>query len=102
VPQASGHAEVNQESATRLEPDNQILAAALQCGNALAFELRRDGERLEWAHEPWVGDVDLFERAADDVRLERETDRLDLWELGHQPIVSSTIGVASGAASASA
>src|SRR5206468_5903314 len=99
VPQASRHPEVDQENATGFESDNQILAAALQRSDPLALELRGDRERLERPDEPRVVDLDALERAADDVRLECETDRLDLGELGHQPIVSRTIGVACGASS---
>jgi hypothetical protein len=69
---------VNQENTTRLEPNNQILATALQGGDAFAFELGRDCERFERADEPRVGDLDALEGAADDVRLECEPDRLDL------------------------
>src|SRR6185503_12273627 len=99
VPQAPRHAEVDQENPTGFEPNNQILAAAFQRCDTLAFELCSDGDRLEGTDEPRVVDVDLLEAPADDMRLECETDRLDLRELGHQLIVSSTIGRAGGASS---
>ena len=43
-------------------------------------------------HEPRIVDLDVLEAAADEVRLELTSDRLDLGQLRHQPIVSSTIG----------
>ena len=98
--QAPRHPEVNQENSTGFEPNNQILAAAIERRDALTLELGGDGDRLERADEPRVVDLDPLERAAHDVRFERETDRLDLGKLGHQPIVSSTIGVGAGASSA--
>jgi hypothetical protein len=99
VPQAPRHAEVDQENPTGFEPNNQILAAAFQRCDALAFELCRHRDRLEGTDQPWVVDVYLLEAPADDVRLERETNGLDLRELWHQLIVSSTIGRAGGASS---
>jgi hypothetical protein len=78
MPETPRHSEVNQESATRLESNNQILAAALQRADVLAFELGGDRLGLERADEPWVVNLDLLQPAADDVRLERETNRLDL------------------------
>ena len=89
VAQASGHAQVDQQNAAGLEPNDQVLATALESGDALALQLRRDRNRLERAHESGVVDLDVLERSADDVRDERETDRLDLGELGHQPMVSA-------------
>jgi hypothetical protein len=69
---------VDQESTTGFEPNNQILAAAVDGRDTLAFELRRHRGRLEWTHEAGVGDLDRLEASADQVRLECETDRLDL------------------------
>src|SRR5215210_7217686 len=97
VSQAPRHPEVNQESPSRLEPNNQILAATIDCADALPFELRCHGHRLERTDEAWIVDLDPVEPPADKVRLEHETDRLDLGQLGHQAIVSSTIGFRSGA-----
>ena len=83
VAQASRHPEVNQESSTGFEPNNQILAATLECGNAFPFELGCDGRRLERTDEPRIANVDLLQPPADEVRLECETNRLHLWQLGH-------------------
>ena len=99
--QASRHPEVNQESTTRLEPDNQILAAALQGAHAFALELRSHGPRLERPHKACVLDLDTVEPPPDQLRFELEPNRLDLGQLGHQPIVSSTIGLAGGDSSPS-
>src|SRR3954471_197161 len=100
VAQASRHPEVDQQNAAGLESNDQILAAALEGGNALTLQLGRDRDRLERAHEPGGVDLDVLERAADDGRDERETDRLDLGKLGHQPMVSRMIGLVTGASSA--
>jgi hypothetical protein len=99
VTQTPRHTEVNQENTTGFEPNNQILAATIERRDALPFELGGDGRRLERTHESGVVDLDTLEATADEVRLERETDRLDLGQLGHQLIVSSTIGIAAGASS---
>src|SRR2546423_11887862 len=80
--QASRHAEVNQESPTRLEPDNQILAPAFDGADPLALQLGGHGLRLERPHETRVLDLDPVEPPPDQVRLELETDRLDLRQLG--------------------
>jgi hypothetical protein len=90
---------VNQESPTGLEPNNQILAATLEGFDAFTFELGGDRGRLERPDEARIIDLDALEPTADQVRLERETNRLDLGQLGHQAIVSSTMGRGFGAAS---
>src|SRR6266581_4903065 len=83
VAQASRHPEVNQESATRLEPNNQILASALHRADAFALELGGDRLGLERPDEARVVDLDAIQRPPDEARLELETDRLDLGQLGH-------------------
>src|SRR4051794_18134656 len=98
--QAAGHAQMNQQHTAGLETDDQVLPAPLERRDALALELGRDRHRLERADEPRIADLDALERPPDDVRLEREADRLDLGELGHQPIVSRTIDVVAAASSA--
>jgi hypothetical protein len=74
---------VNQESPSRLEPNNQILATAFQRRHSFALELGRDGAWLERPHEPRIADLDAVEPPADELRLELLPDRLDLWQLGH-------------------
>jgi hypothetical protein len=81
--EAPRHPEVNQENTTTFEPNNQILAAPIDRDDALPLELRRHRLRLERAHEPRIEDLDTFEPAADERRLESCPDRLDLRQLGH-------------------
>src|SRR5215217_509799 len=69
------HPEVDQENATALEPNNQILAAPLERFDALADELGRDVGRVLWPRQPLVFDLDVLEAAAN---------RLDLGQLGHR------------------
>ena len=78
VAQTSRHPEVNQKSSPRFEPDDQVLAAAFERRHSFAFELGGDGARLEGPHESRIADLDAVEAPADEVRLELETDRLDL------------------------
>jgi hypothetical protein len=101
VAQRTRHSEVDQETSTGFEPNNQILASALERTDSLTFELRRDRLRLERTHEPRIPDLDFVEPPADDKWLECETNRLDLGQLRHQAIVSKMIGVAGGASSPS-
>jgi hypothetical protein len=93
------HPEVDQESSTSLEPNNQVLAAAIDGGDALALQVGRDLDGVEWARQPRIGDLDALERAAHEHRLEPATDGLDLRKLGHRTsvvgdIVLDTAGVA--------
>jgi hypothetical protein len=83
VSQAPRHPEVNQQSPSRFEPDNQILAPTLERGDSLAFQFGRDGGGLERPHEPRIANVHAVEAPADEVRLQLKADRFDLWELGH-------------------
>lgn len=78
VPQAPRHSEVDQERTTGLEPDNQILAAAIDELNAFPLELRGDRRRIEGPRQPWVVDLDVLERAPDERRLELRAHRFDL------------------------
>src|SRR5215208_8128194 len=79
------HPEVDQENATALEPNNQILAAPLERFDALADELGRDLGRVLWPRQPRVFDLDVLEAASDEHRLEPAANRLDLGQLGHRP-----------------
>jgi hypothetical protein len=80
---------VNQENPTSLEPNNQILAAPLQGGDLLTFELCGDLARILGPRQAGVGDLDPIEGSADEVRLEPGADRLDLWQLGHAASVAT-------------
>src|SRR5439155_8230159 len=83
------HPEVHQESPTRFEPDNQILAATIDQRDPLAFELPRHLERVEWARQPWIGNLDPREGASLQPRREPAADGLDLGQLGHVPTVAA-------------
>jgi hypothetical protein len=96
MPQAPRHPEVNQENATTLEPDNQILAAPLHGGHALALQLGRDLERLERPHQPRVEDLHLLEAPPHEQRLELAADRLDLGQLGHERSVAPSARAIAG------
>jgi hypothetical protein len=78
VPEAPRHAEVDQENATALEPDNQILAAAIDGDDSLALELGGDLTRVERPNETRVVDHDALEHAADEHGLQARPDGLDL------------------------
>ena len=78
VPKASRHPEVNQENTTTFESNNQILAAPLQCFDALLLEARGHVAGLVRTDEAMVGDLDAFETAPDECRLESAAHGLDL------------------------
>jgi hypothetical protein len=78
VQQLTRHAEVNQENATSFEPDNYILASALERRDPLSHEL---GSDLVWIVRPrqaGVCDRDVDEPAPDQLWLELHPNRLDL------------------------
>ena len=77
------HPEVDQEHATSLEPDNQILAPPIDGCDALALQLGGDLERLDRPRDPRIADLDPVEAPADEHRLELSPNRLDLGELRH-------------------
>ena len=92
VPKASRHPEVNQEHEPALEPDNQILATAIERCDALALQLGRDGGGVERTDEPAVMDLDPVEAAPDEHRLEPAAYRLDLGQLGHSVSLAAAGG----------
>src|SRR5919197_603443 len=85
---AATRLEVNQETATALEPKNQILAAAIERRDALARQLGLDELGVEGSREPCVVDLHVREPPPDDGRLEPAANRLDLGQLGHPPSVA--------------
>src|SRR5436305_14879924 len=89
--EAPRHPEVDQENATALEPNNQILAAPLDGRDALTFQLGRHLGRLVWPHETRVVDAHPLEATPDECRLELPADAFDLRELRH-----ATYGVTMG------
>jgi hypothetical protein len=78
VPQRPRHPEVDEKRTTRLEPNNQILAAAIDLRHALALELPRDLDRIVRTRESWIGDLDVLEATAFQRRREPTADALDL------------------------
>src|SRR5581483_1961703 len=83
------HPEVNHQSAPRLEPDNQILAATLDRSDPLAEELGGDLRRIGRARQARVGDRDVREPPALEHRCEPAAHGLDLRQLGHAATVPS-------------
>jgi hypothetical protein len=78
VEQRPRHPEVDNQSATRLEPNNQILATAIDLRHALAFELARDLDRVVRAGQPCIADLDLIEGPALERGRDPPADGLDL------------------------
>jgi hypothetical protein len=52
---------VDQESPTRLEPNNQILAATIEHGDALSLEAPRHVYGIVGPRQPRVRDLDVLE-----------------------------------------
>jgi hypothetical protein len=77
VTKASRHPEVNQEHPTRLESNNQILAASSNIGHTLARELCRNRTRIDRTRQPRVRDLDPLEAAASQGRCETRPHGLD-------------------------
>jgi hypothetical protein len=69
---------VNQENATALESNNQILAATLDRCDPFAFELGRDCHGVVRSCQSAVEDGDALELPPDEKRLQVRADRLDL------------------------
>jgi hypothetical protein len=83
VQQLSSHAEVNQENTTAFEPNNQILAAAIERCDSLSFQLGGHFGGVVGPRETRVEDLDALEAAADQLGLEPCPDGLDLGKLRH-------------------
>ena len=90
VQQVPRHSEVNQQNSTGLEPDNQILAAAIDGRDSLAFELGGHTGRVERAGQARIEDLDALEAPADERRARACADGLDLGQLGHGPRVAAS------------
>jgi hypothetical protein len=69
---------VDQEHATALEPNNQILAAALHRSDALTDELGGDDLGIEGPHEPGIGDRRYIDPASFEDGRETTPHGLDL------------------------
>ena len=83
VPQRPRHPEVNQESASRLEPNDQILAATADRRDTLALEAARDRSRIVGPRQPRIRHLDALEAPPFEQRCELAPDGLDLGQLGH-------------------
>jgi hypothetical protein len=77
------HPEVNQENATTLEPNNQILAAPFDGRDTLTDKLGRHLDRVLGPRQPCIVDDDVDEAPTYEHRLEATTYGLDLRQLGH-------------------
>jgi hypothetical protein len=75
---------VNQENATSLESNNQILAATFHALDDLASQLGGHLERVERANEATVEDLDSLEPPACERGLEASAYGLYLGQFGHR------------------
>src|SRR3954471_15079727 len=85
--EASRHPEVDQENATALEPNNEILASPLDSRGALAFELGCHLGRLVRTDQSRIVDRHALQASADKRGLELPADALDLRQLRHRASV---------------
>src|SRR5205814_10146709 len=74
VQKLTRHPEVNQENATAFEPDNYILAAAIQSRHPLSRELGRDHGRIVGPRQAGIGDLHVGEPASNELRLQLRAD----------------------------
>ena len=74
---------MNQESPSRLEPNNQILAAPVDGDDSLALELSSDEAGIERTCQPRVHDLDPLEPPPLEDGRETAPDALDLGQLRH-------------------
>ena len=74
---------MNQENPTAFEPNNQILAAAIERCDRLSLELCGHSGGVLGPGEARVEDLDAFEAAAYELGRESRPDGLDLGQLGH-------------------
>ena len=93
VQQRARHPEVNQESPSRLEPNDQVLAATIDDRDGLTVELTRDLVRVERTREPRVENANVLESPPLQDRRERPPDRLYLGQLRHARTVAAGSGV---------
>jgi hypothetical protein len=78
VQQLSRHPEVNQESPTAFEPNNQILATAIEGTDPFLHELGGHSGGVERAREARIENLDVLEAPPSEGRLEMRTDCFDL------------------------
>jgi hypothetical protein len=78
VQEASSHPEVNQESATGLKSNNEILTPPFDRGDSLPLQLRGHGARLERSCQTAVRDLHAEEAPTCQRGRESRPDGLDL------------------------
>src|SRR4051794_19792224 len=83
MPERPRHPEVNQQSPSRLEPNNQILAAPVDGRDALTLERSSHPVGIERTRQPRVGDRDPLEATPLEHGHKTPPDTLDLWQLRH-------------------
>src|SRR5438067_4718922 len=83
VLQRPRHPEVDQESPSRLEANNQILAATAERSDALALEAARNRRGIRGPGQPRIRHLDPLEAPPLEQRGKLSPDRLDLGQLGH-------------------
>ena len=83
---------MNQESPSRLEANNQILAAPVNRDDPLALELSSDLAGIERTREPRIRDLDALEPPPLEDGDESAPDALDLGQLGHRDTLAMALG----------
>src|SRR4051812_9844295 len=81
------HPEVDQQSPSRFEPNNQILAAPVHELDPLALELPCDPQGIERPRQPRIDDLDALEAAPGEHGREPAAHGLHLGQLGHASTV---------------
>src|SRR5262249_47134954 len=76
--EASRHPQVHEQDAAALEPEEQVFASAVDGGDALVLELRRDRLRVERPREPLIENLDTSEGPTPESGLELRANGLDL------------------------
>ena len=76
---------MHEQSPSRFEPHNQILATAPDVHDPLADELVGDDRRVERPHQPRITNLDVLEERPFEHGRDRPANGLDLGELRHQP-----------------
>jgi hypothetical protein len=82
---------VNQQSPSRLEPNNQILATAIDGQHTFILELAGGLERVVWSRQARICDLDALETAALEERRKPAADGLDLGQFGHARTVAAAL-----------
>jgi len=91
VTKRSRHPEVHQESPTRIESHNQILATAPHLRHALADELTGDDDRVERPDETCIANLDMLETCPLEDGSDCPAHGLDLGQLRHVPSLGAKV-----------